>query len=53
MRYTIGYKEEPNKVIPLYVKTSEKLLFEWCQPDTMIIQHWKMGFNVSEDPSMG
>ena len=50
MRYIIGYKVEPSKVIPLYVKTPKN-----CYSNGVSRYNdnspWKMGFNVSEDPA--
>ena len=49
-RYTIGYEVEPGKVIPLYIKTPKN-----CSSSGVTRYNdnstWKMGFNVSEDPT--
>ena len=36
MRYIIGYKEEPNKVIPLFIKTPKNCWSSAVSVDTMI-----------------
>ena len=47
-RYVIGYEVEPNKIIPLYIKTPKNCNSSGVSrySDT---SPWKMGFNVSED----
>ena len=49
-RYTIGYEVEPGKFIPLYIKTPKSC---WSSGVSRYNENsaWKMGFNVSEDPS--
>ena len=48
MRYTIGYKVNPTKVIPLYIKTPKNC---WSSGVSRYNENspWKMGFNVGED----
>ena len=47
-RYTIGYEEEPDKIVPLYLKTPRD-----C-PSSRVTQYnesslWKIGLNVGGD----
>ena len=48
MRYIIGYKVEPGKIIPLFIKTPKNC---WSSGVSRYNENspWKMGFNVSED----